>query len=525
VGGREAAFDAAIFGLMILIVTGAPLALGAVQPPVVDALEWVCLVLVLVWVVRSVWVAPPRDAGSARQSRLSLFGHRLVSSGVELPAVLFAALVAAQLLPLPPAVIRKLSPAAAGVLAASLPGWEAGRVDFSGTGSFLAGPAGDAVVRRLLDAPGARPEGLEATAAALRPLSIYPYATARRLAIFVSLLGLFVVAVNTLVVGRRVELLTRWLVVLGFAISVFGILQRFSWNGKLYWAIDVDPAAAPFGPFINRNHFGAFVGMIIPVAGGMLLDQTRRLAGPEAGRGFFSLAAHGSEPFARLLLVSFVVAVMAGALVLSASRGALLALACALALSGTAMALRRRIGRAEAIVILGLVGAAVAVSIWLGVGPLAERLHAFREVESEPSFVSRFVGWRATMGIVAAYPVFGTGLGTFSESWSSVYPAGTSYAWHEAHNDYLQLASETGIAGVLVFLAGAGVFARRYLLPSITGARETESYASRGVGVGVLTVALHSFVDFPLQINACAVLLVTMTGLLVATRLTAEEPA
>jgi len=43
--------------------------------------------------------------------------------------------------------------------------------------------------------------------------------------------------------------------------------------------------------------------------------------------------------------------------------------------------------------------------------------------------------------------------------------------------------------------------------------------------VGVLTVALHSFVDFPLQINACAVLLVTMTGLLVATRLTAEEPA
>ena len=46
-----------------------------------------------------------------------------------------------------------------------------------------------------------------------------------------------------------------------------------------------------------------------------------------------------------------------------------------------------------------------------------------------------------------------------------------------------------------------------------------------GIVVGIAAVALHSIVDFPLQINACAVLFVVLSGLLVAYRKRTEAVA
>jgi O-antigen ligase len=225
------------------------------------------------------------------------------------------------------------------------------------------------------------------------------------------------------------------------------------------------------------------------------------------------------------MLAGFVVAVMAAALAFSASRGAALALAAAVVLYGGALAAQGRVGRWEGVSAVILIAFAAGLSLWLGAGPLAEKLRAIGEIEHEPSLLSRVTGWQWTVKIITDHPLVGTGLGTFAEAWSRYYPPGTAGVWHEAHNDYLQLLSETGAAGFVIFLAATGMFAWRYLLAGVLGRKRGDPYAIHGVAIGLISAALHSVVDFPLQITACAALFVSLAGLLVAWRHRPEAQA
>jgi O-antigen ligase len=507
----------------------------------VSAFEWMVLVLVLLFVLRAVWVPPdPRpgpDEGLRDGGRRGwrLFGHPVARTGFGAPVALFVALVIAQLVPLPPSILRLLSPVAAGIDASSLPGWGSpSGVEFARIGNTLLGAGHDDVVGRILGGEGSLPIEGTVSSGNLRPLSLYPFATFNRLLILLTLLGLFAVSVNVFRKRDRIGSALRWIVLFGFALSVFAIVQRLSWNGRIFWVFPVDPEASPFGPFVNHNHFAAFIAMLVPVATGMLMDEARRLSASATGRAGRGRAArgrsstfaiHGPEPFARLLLAAFVVAVMAGALVLSASRGAVIALGAAFVLYGGALLVQGRVSRPEALVAVVLLVTAMALSSWLGVGPLAQKLKAIGEGDTEPSLMSRALGWKWTVAIVGDFPLLGTGLGTFAESWKHYYPPGTSAVWHEAHNDYLQLLSETGAVGFVIFLAALGIFAWRFMLPGILTSRRSEPYTVHGIVVGLVAVAFHSIVDFPLQINACAVLFVVLSSALVAWRLAPEDRA
>jgi O-antigen ligase len=538
---RAAAWDTPAHVLILFLAFGVPLAMGTVTVPSILAFEWLVLVLVLYWIVRSVWLPPAYvdvptgndAAGSGGRRSLRLFGHPLARTRVGVPVALFILLVLLQLVPFPPALIRLLSPSTARLYGESLPGYGTSEgVDFANFGSFLLGPGSEAVPDRILTAPGDLPVDLDARGASLRTLSIYPYATVRQLFVFLALLGLFLVTANAFRSHRKILLALRATVLFGFAYALFGIVQRLSWNGKIFWFVPVVPEASPFGSFVNHNHFAALLAMIVPIATGMLMDEARQLVprGGDArlrGRGRTPgiFAAHGPEPFARLLLAAFVVGVMIGAIVLSASRGAVLALAGGFVFYGGALVVQGRIGRTEAAVGALLIFLAVAISAWLGIGPLAEKIYAIGNVETEPSLLSRVVGWQWTVRIIGDFPLFGTGLGTFPQAWTRYYPPGTAVVWLEAHNDYLQLLSETGVIGFVIFAAAFGIFVWRYILPGILRSTGSDTYVIHGVALGITAIALHSIVDFPLQINGCAAMFVVLAGLLVAYRNRLEAAA
>ena len=71
--------------------------------------------------------------------------------------------------------------------------------------------------------------------------------------------------------------------------------------------------------------------------------------------------------------------------------------------------------------------------------------------------------WKNTLEIVKDFPVFGTGLGTFSCIFAKYRTF--SYVWGflvYAHNDYIQLVSETGLFGVLSILCFFIWYFRRF---------------------------------------------------------------
>ena len=496
-------------GLLIALLVFTPLAFGSVQTWALSLMQAGLIILFGLWVCRLIWSrSPARPARSRTKggTSVTLLGYRFVRTGLGFPIALFLCLVLGQLVPLPPAVLRALSPETARTYARSLPGWDKGdAVDFAKLEGWLAPGAPETVVWRLLAAEGRLPVRDSLSFDRTRPLSIYPFATVVRLVTFLTLLMAFLVVANCLRSRAQHERIL-WVVTLaGFGMSVLAVLQFLAWNGKIYWFYPVSEESSPFGPFLNHNHFAAYLEMAVPVTLGVFLLNLRR----------------GRQAAAPLVLGGFSAVVMLAALALAGSRGAILSLAAATVVYGAVMVARGQAGRLEWSVAACAIAGAILFSAWVGAGRLGEmvvRLQSVARYEQEPSLAARLVAWTHTLRIVNDYPILGSGLGTFTEAWLRYYPPGTANVWKEAHNDYLQAAAETGVPGLLLLAAGLWVFLGRYLFRAqrvVRGQTPADLSIHHGIGIGLLSILCHEWVDFSLHVGAIALLFVVLSAIMI----------
>ena len=271
--------------------------------------------------------------------------------------------------------------------------------------------------------------------------------------------------------------------VFGFLISIFGILQHLTFNGKLYWFREMHYGGIPFGPYVNRNHFAGFVELLLPLAlVPLLLGRVRRERWP---------------------VVTLFAVVPIGALFLSVSRGGIVSFGVELAVLALVMIQRRTMGKqlfAGAAVLL----LALLMVFWLGVGQLLQRFSSFQSLEVTAG--KRASMRRDTGQIFLHNPVAGTGLGTLQ----IVYPQYESLydgkIVNHTHNDYLEALAETGILGGLCCAWFLGVLLReslkrlRQLHNSFAGALQLSGL------VACAGFLVHGLVDFNLHIPSNAFL-------------------
>ena len=280
---------------------------------------------------------------------------------------------------------------------------------------------------------------------------------------------------------------------LGFLVSVFGILQHLTFNGKLYWFREMRYGGIPFGPYVNRNHFAAFAELVIPVAlVPLVLGKVRR-----------------ERWFAVGLLTLFPI----GALFLSASRGGIISFAAEIGLLTLLLILRRSGGKHVLAGAAVLLVAFMLVS-WLGVRQLIDRFASMQslEVQTDKRASMRVDTWH----IFREHPWTGTGLGTLQ----IVFPAyETNYdarIVNHAHNDYLEALAETGILGATCcawFLIALFLRSLRLLF------LHDKSFAAALHLSGLIACAgflVHSLVDFNLHIPGNALLFFLMANLATA---------
>ena len=122
----------------------------------------------------------------------------------------------------------------------------------------------------------------------------------------------------------------------------------------------------------------------------------------------------------------------------------------------------------------------------------------------------------------------GTGLGSFAWVSAGFQPAEAGRFWFDlAHNDYMQLLTETGLAGALLIVAAFWLFLRRgWVLLRLAGGASAsaarEAKAALAGGLGLLAFGLHAWVDYPFHIPANAMMAATLLGLM-CRPLTAES--
>ena len=276
----------------------------------------------------------------------------------------------------------------------------------------------------------------------------------------------------------------------GFLVAIFGILQQLTFNGKLYWFREMRYGGIPFGPYVNRNHFAAFVELVLPVAlVPLVLGKVRK---------------------ERWYVVGIFALFPIGALFLSASRGGVVSFGVELGVLVLVMVLRRTGGKHVLAGGLILLFAFLLVS-WLGVRQILDRFSSLQslEVTTGKRASMRQDTWR----IFLDHPWTGTGLGTIQ----TVFPAyETLYdgkVVNHSHNDYLEALAETGVAGAACCLWFLGVLLYLSLRQLLQLDKPFAAALHLSGLVACVGFLVHSLVDFNLHIPANALLFLLMAHL------------
>jgi O-antigen ligase len=184
------------------------------------------------------------------------------------------------------------------------------------------------------------------------------------------------------------------------------------------------------------------------------------------------------SPGSNLLKKGFSVAVMIAGLYMilsTGSRGAVVGLAAAILYA------LYRLDMARRIMALACIGVVLASLTFALPAATAKRLASifsssanaddFDEVSAFESKVARTYLLRKSVAAALHHPVFGVGEEQFQNyEGAESRAAGRQGVWHEAHNTYTQIASETGLPGFL-FLFGGLVATFRLLIRTYRKAR------------------------------------------------------
>jgi O-antigen ligase len=124
----------------------------------------------------------------------------------------------------------------------------------------------------------------------------------------------------------------------------------------------------------------------------------------------------------------------------------------------------------------------------------------------------RFAAYRSTLRMIADYPWFGTGLGTFAWSFPAYRSPDVSMGgvWDIAHSTPLELAAELGLP-----LAGAvclgWIVILAVLIRGIRIRRKDTIIPLAAFSVSMIAV-LHSCIDFSLQMPGFAIVIFALVG-------------
>jgi len=299
------------------------------------------------------------------------------------------------------------------------------------------------------------------------------------------------------------------LVVFALMMAVYGILMhlnqaRITWFGSPMFHGDVAK-----GTYFNRNHFAGYLEMTLALGIGLLIADLRDRNATTWRQFLRNFLEWIFSPKMRLRLM---LCVMVIALVSTRSRMGNTAFFASLMVAGIiGIAFSRYATRGTVVLLVSLIAIDVfIVGSWFGVEQLAQRIENTSIVRQEvpavgaqESVEERLDATASTMAMIKDFPLTGVGPG----AWSVVFPKYRTEDvmpgfFEYAHNDYAQMAAEFGAIG---FLWLGAIVVISFLVAIMAHAKRRDPLM-RGLSfasiMGILSIMIHSSVDFNLQIPA-----------------------
>jgi hypothetical protein len=207
-----------------------------------------------------------------------------------------------------------------------------------------------------------------------------------------------------------VRLFARGVAMMGLLLSLIALAQDSTSNGLMYWRWKpLTEGAAPFGPFVNRNHFATWVVLAMPLAIGYLAAHS----GAHHARTTSLLPLRRRLVLffdGRAILLTASASMMAVALVATLSRSGLFGLAAAAAAALLFRLRHERSGQGRAV---WWVGAAAAAAVLLLGASIPLGTIVARLARTQVSAADRLRIWKDTLPMLRDFWLTGTGAGTY----------------------------------------------------------------------------------------------------------------
>jgi O-antigen ligase len=300
-----------------------------------------------------------------------------------------------------------------------------------------------------------------------------------------------------------------------FAMGIFeagyGLLELYSRSSRILFYEKIHDLEFASGTFVNRNHFAGYMEMLIPVSLGLILARGSLLSFP--GQKWKEKMRRFKEKKTVVdLLLTLGVIIMSLSLVFSRSRSGIFIMVLIFVLF-MALNISSRGKRADRmsgawIYLVSIFIIIMILSLSIGMGATLKRFSWDRLLQENRTEI-----WKNTWAIIADFPFFGAGMGTFDALYPVMESDGEIFSVSHAHNDYLEYLSELGVIGTSLLLGGV-IF---ILVVCFLNWQEKKDPLIRGLGLGgivaVFSLMVHGLTDFNFHIPANLLLFAVLLAL------------
>jgi len=331
--------------------------------------------------------------------------------------------------------------------------------------------------------------------------------------------------------SRKLRTAFLWILVMHTALlAAWGIIQRAGGDAWILPGVQNTYSGVPFASFVYKNAGAAALLPALAAIGALFYGSRSGRPKLSASRGSFrarsgceaatGIPSFGSSSLAflvrpRSLTLLALAGLLATGLIASLSRGAWMTaiLAAVLAWGASRLALSTR---KFAVVILSLVCLIASVVALTGIrDTITERAE---EVSvARLSGDQRWEHWKDGARAAWHYLPAGSGLGTYGFA-TLPHQTGPRRSWfREAHNQYLEILTESGIVGIGLLLSAMVWFSMTtWRLLRQDEQREKSSWGLLGLVI-LICGSVQSLFDFVLMIPANLLLYASLMGIVAGT--------
>lgn len=344
------------------------------------------------------------------------------------------------------------------------------------------------------------------------PISVQPKETLHELLRLLSYGLVYVLTIQLLSAPGFLKKTIHFIVYLAAAIAMLAIVQEVSSPDKIYWFRKIPESANGFGPWISPNQFSGFMELLFPFGLALFLFYKPRVRSDEPLKE--RVISFFAEPRIHQHLIFGLVAVVIGMSVfISLCRGGILSL-----LAGVFVFIllynlkfpRRSRGTFLLVVLCSFI-----VVSWFGWDKIwAEFNYAFDE--SGRFRDGRLALWSDTWLIIKDFPLLGAGFGSFLALFPMYRTISGDIVYQHAHNDYLELLTDGGLVSFL--LIAWFLVAILFHGWKMVKVRRDQFAVLMGIASlsGLLSLLIHSLADFNLHNGAVGFYFFFVAGILVA---------